>query len=124
MTEHIHPLESLKVWDRARLLQQLKGHEDRLRQLIGLFLDGLPDRIRKLEAGMQAADLEVVQFAAHALKGSAGSLYAMRLFQLSEDMDKAAKAQDLLTVRELWPLLFHNYEELDAMLRLELAASL
>ena len=45
-----------------------------LLDLIGMFLEDAPNKVRIITEGVESGDLEAVGAAAHSLKGSAGNL--------------------------------------------------
>ncbi len=70
-------------------------------QTIETFLREGPERMVALRAALDASDTRGVASAAHALKGSSGSLHAHRVAALFGDMEAAGKAGDLAGARAL-----------------------
>ncbi len=92
--------------DRARLDELgVLGEESRstLRELVNLFAAETPEQIARIGEGIDAGAVDVVQRAAHNLKGGAMSLGAGRIGMLAAEIDRRAKegsiegADDLLT---------------------------
>jgi CheY-like chemotaxis protein/HPt (histidine-containing phosphotransfer) domain-containing protein len=92
--------------DHARLDELgVLGEEGRstLRELVNLFAVETPEQIARIGEGIDAGSVEVVQRAAHNLKGGAMSLGAMRIGMLAAEIDRRAKtgsidgADELLT---------------------------
>jgi two-component system sensor histidine kinase/response regulator len=74
-----HHDEQAPVFDR-RVLQAICDGDDEIRaRLVAMFLTHAREAISELEAAFAAGDAEAAQRTAHALKGSAASLGAMRL---------------------------------------------
>ena len=98
------PAEILELKDpvcvaRETLTEDLKflGPE-RTARLVELFLESTPVRVRELGAAIENGDLESIQFAAHGLKSSAGSLGLTRLAGRLDALEAAAgdgKAEEL-----------------------------
>ena len=91
-----------------RALERLRkiGGDALLSKIVTLFVSHAEPAIKKATAGFEVGDLESVQWAAHALKSSAGNLGAQqlqnlagRIEQLAEDQ-KAAEIQPLLAELE------------------------
>lgn len=101
------------------------GDPELLVDLIRMFLEDGPEKVETITRGLAAGDLEVVERAAHALKGSAGSLGAVLVqrdcetLQLSSrngDRDRvAAAAQELVahfqTARAELEVLLERYAQ-------------
>jgi HPt (histidine-containing phosphotransfer) domain-containing protein len=61
-------------------------------ELVALFLDGTPERLRTLRAGLTAGDLGVVTAQSHSIRGSCASLGATRLAKLCSDLERSVRA--------------------------------
>jgi HPt (histidine-containing phosphotransfer) domain-containing protein len=84
------------VLDERELLDLVAGDRTLLRELASLFLTEGPRRLAQMRAALAAGDLASVQYAAHSLKGSAGSLCgrsaadaALRLEEIATGGDAA-----------------------------------
>ena len=75
-------------------LQRLKrlGGPPFLRQMVELYLQHGPDRIRAMEEGVSTSDAAKVERAAHSLKSSAGNLGATRLQEAALALELAGAA--------------------------------
>ena len=76
------------------ILEVCDGEQDFLQELVSDFLGELPSILQKLETNLAEGNLEQVRIIAHTLKGSCGSLGAMRLLEASRDLEAAARARD------------------------------
>jgi HPt (histidine-containing phosphotransfer) domain-containing protein len=76
----------------GRALDRLRrqGGDDLLREIIAVFLEDAPKRIRSARAGAEGSDLDKTRRAAHSLKSSAATLGAVRLQELSERIELLA----------------------------------
>ncbi len=77
------PVESQPIVDEAildsyRPLQE-EGQPDVVTEFIDLFLEDLPGRLSRLRAAVNGGDVKEIRSAAHALKGSSGSVGAAAL---------------------------------------------
>jgi signal transduction histidine kinase/DNA-binding response OmpR family regulator len=84
------------VLDERELLELVAGDRALLRELADLFLVEGPRRLAQIRAALEAGDLASVQYVAHSLKGSAGSLCgrnaadaALRLEEIATEGDAA-----------------------------------
>lgn len=77
-----------------KALQRLAriGGDRLVRKMIEAFIPGAARRIATARSAAAAGDLAAVEFAMHALKGSAGNLGAFPLLQQAEQIEQAAAA--------------------------------
>jgi HPt (histidine-containing phosphotransfer) domain-containing protein len=87
------------------------------RELIGIFLGDAPARIAEVLDGCARGDFDLVERAAHALKGSAGNLGAIQVQALADQLQGAGRAADLAEVRSTAPALEQAFAEAAAELR-------
>lgn len=79
---------SASVFDPAALLERLDGDEELMSDVIGLFLDDCPARLRTIKGAIEARDSESIRIEAHGLKGAAGNLSAIGLFNAAESLER------------------------------------
>ena len=94
------------------------GGADFLRQMIELYLQHGPERIRALNAGVTNNDAREVERAAHALKSSAGNLGATRLQAAALALELLALAQKV--DQPAAELVYQEYAASEAALRARL----
>ena len=75
--------------------------EDELFAITGVFAEQVDAEVEALLSGASAGDLAHVNRRAHALKGSAANVGADALSHHAATIEKAAKAGDAETVKEL-----------------------
>jgi two-component system sensor histidine kinase/response regulator len=75
-------------FDRSAVLERLDGNDALLSDVIALFLDECPARLRAIQAAVDARDAESIRFQAHALKGAAGNLSALGLFNAAQILER------------------------------------
>ncbi len=103
------------IFERARIEDMFGGWNDEGRDFLVSFLDGLPAMLAKIDAAIAAADIAGARDAAHALKGAARSMGAVRLGQLASDMQDVLDGGDMDTAGMLLqPMLEPTYQELVA----------
>ncbi len=71
------------------------GGLDLIRELIGIFFAEAPARLEQLRRGLAEHDAPRVTRGAHAMKGGAGNLGAVRLAGLCGQLEKQCRAADL-----------------------------
>lgn len=84
-------LERLRRFGGAKLLGDM----------ITLFLEAMPQRVGAAKTGLARGDAHVVEHELHALKSSAAQLGAMRLYRLSQEGERLAKAGTLDAVPDV-----------------------
>lgn len=90
-----------------------------LGELVQLFVEDYPVHLEHMTAALQQNDFTALRFAAHAIKGAAGSLAAKRAEQLASELEHCAednleRAMDGLN--RLSDALAHAREKLEALL--------
>ena len=76
--------------DLAVALRWLGGDQGLLRELVGIFMDDGPKRLKALREAMTASDIQLLEQVAHSLKGSAAILGASRLQESALALEEAA----------------------------------
>lgn len=76
------------VLDVQRGIGQVGGDLEAYRELLGDFIEGLPERLRAIQVAFAAQDLATVSRAAHNLNGIAASLGALQLSEYARQLDK------------------------------------
>ena len=67
--------------DIASALARMDGDVDLLKDLLKLFLEGLPEMLVDLREAVRAGDASAIEFGAHNLKGSVGNFAAQPAFE-------------------------------------------
>ncbi|MBM4060827.1 MAG: Hpt domain-containing protein [Planctomycetes bacterium] len=93
------------------------GDPELLLDLIRMFLDDGPTKVRAVTEGLIAGDFDKMERAAHSLKGSSGNLGARLLQETCESMQVAARKHELQESRRLAAELVANYARAEQALR-------
>ncbi len=97
------------------------GDTELIVDLIEMFLEDGPDRVREVREGLETEDWERVERAAHSLKGSSGNLGASKVQDVSEALQLASRqgiqTPDGKRIRQLSEELRKNYDDADRALR-------
>jgi two-component system sensor histidine kinase/response regulator len=96
------------VFKYESLLNSLAGEKERVLKIISIFLKGLTGKIENIENSIQTNDLESIQSDAHFIKGSARSLTALEIGNFAEDLESAAKNEDLDGVKKNYSRLVQS----------------
>ena len=80
--------------DKPLAMLRRVGREALAAKMIELFLASAPERASAIEAEHAGGDLATAGRAAHSLKPSAGQLGAMRLQEVCQQIEDAARAGD------------------------------
>jgi HPt (histidine-containing phosphotransfer) domain-containing protein len=80
--------------DRALDRLRRQGGPVLVREIVKIFLEDAPLRLRDGRAGVAARNLDATRRAAHSLKSTAGALGAVELKSISERIEQFAGAED------------------------------
>ena len=87
-----------QAYDRDRLVELFGNDPHTLAEVEREFLDTAREAEREIAA---TDDLGAIARAAHRLKGACGMIGAVTLRQIAEGVERAAKAENLLSVRRM-----------------------
>ncbi|MFK7738977.1 MAG: Hpt domain-containing protein [Planctomycetota bacterium] len=93
------------------------GDPELLLDLIQMFLEDGPSKVEAVRQGVATGDFDMAERAAHSLKGSSGNLGAHLVQDVCEQLQVAARNQELDRTRELAPQLDSTYEAAEAALK-------
>jgi HPt (histidine-containing phosphotransfer) domain-containing protein len=93
------------------------GEPDVLADILTLFLEEVPKKIRTLQAALEANDAAQVARLAHSLKGSTGNLGAHAMLDVCRRIDDLAKSGDLARVAPLIANLTSEYHRVELEIR-------
>lgn len=91
MTANAISIIDHSILDSYRPLQG-EGQPDIVTEFIDVYLEDLPARMDRLRAAVTAAKVQEVRSAAHAIKGSAGSVGAVLVAALCAQLEENARA--------------------------------
>jgi CheY-like chemotaxis protein len=111
------------IWDKPSALKRVRNREDRLHQLIQLFLEDMPARVDEMTNAAEQQNYSEVAKLAHAIKGVSGNLSALKLFELSAEIETAAKAADSDTLNLLIKDIQQQFNQLIELLQNEVVTS-
>jgi PAS domain S-box-containing protein len=88
-------------FDREALLRRVGGKETLVSELIGHFLKDLPMQIEEISKTMTEGDFSLMGRHAHRLKGAAATMCANQAAALADQIQSAAKEEDLIRADSL-----------------------
>lgn len=74
-----------------------------LLEIIGMFLDDAPARIREIEQGFASGDVQLLERAAHSLKSASANVGAVQLSSVCKRIEEIARARGSNGIAELIP---------------------
>ncbi len=95
------------------------GEPDPVSELIDLFLDDAPARLRTIKTALVKPDKRTLKDAAHSLKGSANNLGARPLARFCADLERLASEEDVAGARNLLPHVTDEFERVRFVLERE-----
>jgi HPt (histidine-containing phosphotransfer) domain-containing protein len=103
--------------DRVRLLTQIEGDVDLLREITSLFFADYPRRLGELKDAVARGDSNGVSSAAHSIKGSVASLAARPCYEAAQRLELMGSSGDLTGADGACAALEAEVERLKAALR-------
>jgi HPt (histidine-containing phosphotransfer) domain-containing protein len=85
------------------------GSDDLLAELIALFLEDAPCRLRDLGQALEKNDADAAMRVAHSLKGSAGNLGARGLAALCSNLELRGRGGDLRGAEAVYSTLLKEF---------------
>jgi len=96
--------------DADRLRERLMYDEPLAREIADAYIKDGTLLVRKILHAVSAADPETAQAAAHRLKGASGNLFAVRVEELSRQIEEAARGGDVSGMEYIAERLHHAFE--------------
>lgn len=106
-----------RSWNPEQAIEQLGGDRVLLAELIHIFLDDAPRLIAELRAGILAKDVQAIERAAHALKGSVVNFAAQPVRDLAYDIEMKGRSKNLDGIADSFERLEAEYGELENAMR-------
>jgi HPt (histidine-containing phosphotransfer) domain-containing protein len=104
------------VLDEEGLVALVSSDTRLLQELAGLFLEDSPKRLAEIRAALDSGDVSSLRTAAHALKGSAGSLCGASTADAALRLETLAEEGDLPRAHPAYPALRDELSKLQQAL--------
>jgi CheY-like chemotaxis protein len=109
------PMIDAEALDNLRSLR-MDGEPDPLAELVELFLNDTPDRIKQMQAALQSSNGIDLDAAAHSLKGSASNLGAKQIAAGCARIMQHAKKNEFPPAAKLVAEIEENFPKVKALL--------
>jgi HPt (histidine-containing phosphotransfer) domain-containing protein len=83
------------IFDKQTLLNRLCNDEKLLIELVSIFIGTVPNKINEFKTACKTEALEDIKRIAHSMKGSASTIGALTIQDISLKIEKAAESSDL-----------------------------
>jgi HPt (histidine-containing phosphotransfer) domain-containing protein len=77
-----------QVFDYVNLLNRLGGRRDTIPRFLELFRNGIAHQRQELESAASSGDPEAVRVTAHAIKGAAANIAALRVYEVAARIER------------------------------------
>ena len=101
--------KAVAVFAQNELIERLGGRSEMVPRFVGLFYKGVLPQMEGLVSALAAEDTDGVRRHAHAIKGAAGNIAALRIQQTAAMLESSAKQGDLPDASQWLVLLQHEY---------------
>jgi len=105
------------VFDRIKLWDEVNGNADLLRKLATLYFEETPRLLQKIGDGVRTGDAEMLERAAHTLKGSLAQLRATNAMEMARQLEDMGRRHDLAAAAQALGRLEHGVAIFDQQLR-------
>ena len=105
-----HPYPDLAIFDYDQLVERLMGDGDMTQLVLEVFIANIGPRLDQLTEQAKVCDLPALLKSTHSIKGAAGNVSALVLYQMALDLEKAGRAEDLAEVDRLTSLITTHYD--------------
>lgn len=103
--------EDLAVFAQNELLERLGGRLEMVPRFVALFCKGVLPQLEGLATALESDDADGARRHAHAIKGSAGNIAALRMQRTAAMVEQAAKEGDLAELPQQLAILQQEYRE-------------
>lgn len=107
--------EIAHVLDLEGTLNNLGGDPELLQEILDYFVELVPGQLDDLEAVLRAGDVSAVDLQAHAMKGGAANVGAIRVSEVARELELLAKGGGLDGAVDLFQRLRDEFEALRAV---------
>jgi HPt (histidine-containing phosphotransfer) domain-containing protein len=103
--------------DQEALLERVAGDPDFLATMVDIFVADAPTRLEAIRAGVRQSDPEVVEKAAHSLKGALATMAATTAAEEAYRLEQLGRSGTLEGAYELLTALERQVEEVTIALK-------
>ena len=103
--------ESVEIFAKSDLLSRLGGREEMIPRFVGLFCKGVVSELDGLVSALAEEDADRARRHAHAIKGSAANIAALRMNRTAAMVEKMVREDDLTQGRQYMAQLQQEYQD-------------
>ncbi|MEE9612751.1 MAG: Hpt domain-containing protein, partial [Desulfatiglandales bacterium] len=108
--------EETEVFDGRGLLKRLDGDEELFDELLDLYLQDVPVRLKELKHALEDNDIAMIVQQAHTIMGASANIGAHSLRDLAFEMEMAARDNNLDKARPFCRRLEKEFAKFRSML--------
>ncbi len=86
--------KEILVWDKGDALRRVRGKEDRLKKLVGMYISNNNEKMNEIKIAIDCMDYPMVAEYAHGLKGVSANLSCIHVNKLAAKLEKIAKNEE------------------------------
>ncbi|GAA5143533.1 ATP-binding protein [Thalassotalea piscium] len=109
--------EADQTLDQAKALDRLMGNNEIYKKLLAMFIEETPEKIVALNNFIQTNDFDGIWQIGHALKGTTGNISALILRGFADQIEKAAKQEDITLCRQLSKSIELEYQVVEQLIK-------
>ncbi len=91
------------AWDRSKTLERLGGDEKLFHEVIGIFLEEVPQHMASLKDAIAQQDAKALEAISHKLRGELGYLGIAEVSQMVRELEELGRKSDLRGRRRIIP---------------------
>ena len=111
------PPASVSAWDTSNILERLGDDEKLLHEVIGIFLEEVPQHMAGLQQAIAQGDAKAVEEIAHKLKGELGYLGISEVSQKIRELEVLGQKSDLRRAAGLYAIFEGQLSEVLTSIR-------
>ena len=111
------------IFDLDDALEKVGGDREILEEILVVFSESYPDQLSELKNAIDNGDTQIVERAAHTLKGSVGTFSAKKALKTAFRLETMGREGNLQEATAVYSKLEQEIEELEAALKATLSES-
>ena len=108
--------EEEPVWDKEAILKRVKHRNDRLMQLITMFMEDMPQKIAEVKEAVAKENFEEAKAFTHNIKGVSANLGGVQLQKKCAEFEGYLMANDKVAIEGFLPVLLETFDTFTATL--------
>ena len=92
-------------FDEGALLERVSGDHALMEEVLRLFREDVPTRLAAIRGAVESRDAQAIRATAHALKGAAGNLSAIGVFDAADALERVGAESRMDAAEGAWRVL-------------------